>query len=81
MTWDDMPAQDRLPSLIKCQAELWMKMQDLAGMPALQSSPHFKTIPGIGSLTTGRLPGGDLQHLGRQAHRPLYLEPLLLCSL
>lgn len=41
-------------------------------------SPHLEAIPRVGSLTAGRLAGGDLQHLGGQAHRPLDLEVLVL---
>lgn len=42
--------------------------------------PHLETIPSVGTLTSRRLPGGDVQHLGGQAHRALHLQMLVLCS-
>lgn len=42
---------------------------------------HLESIPGLGTLSTGRLPGGDAQNLGGHAHWSLHLQGLLLGSL
>jgi hypothetical protein len=39
---------------------------------------HLKGIPGLGTLTVGRLAGGDLQVLGGQADGALDAELLVL---
>jgi len=43
--------------------------------------PHLESIPSLGSLTTGRLPGGDLQGLGWEADRAFDSEVLGLGTL
>ena len=40
---------------------------------------HYKVVPGICAFSTGRLSGGDVELLGRDAHRPSGLELLLSC--
>ena len=47
-------------------------------MWGVQGAPHLKAIPGVGSVTGGRLTGGDVQHLGGHADGALHLEVLLL---
>ena len=42
--------------------------------------PHLEAIPGLGSLSTRRLTGGDTQDLGGHAHGSLHLQLLLLSS-
>jgi len=39
---------------------------------------HLKGVPGLGTLTVGRLTGGDLQDLGGQADGALDAELLVL---
>merc|ERR1712137_139543 len=38
---------------------------------------HLKSVPGVSSLTTGRLASGDSQRLGGHAHWTLVLQVLL----
>ena len=38
---------------------------------------HFETIPGVGTFTTRRLTGGDLEGLGGEANGPTDLESLI----
>lgn len=38
--------------------------------------PHLVHIPRLTALSTGRLPGGDFQRLGRQAHGALDAQVL-----
>merc|ERR1719365_99068 len=42
---------------------------------------HLKSVPGVGTLTVGRLTGGDPKHLGRQTGGSAHVEALLLGSL
>jgi len=44
-------------------------------------NPHLESIPSLGSLTTGRLSGGNLQGLGWEADRALDAEVLGLGAL
>ena len=41
---------------------------------------HLKGVPGLGTLTTGGLAGGDLEVLGGEADRALDTEILRLCA-
>lgn len=41
---------------------------------------HLESVPGLGSLSAGRLTGGDLQNLGWDAHGSLGLVALVLGS-
>jgi len=49
--------------------------------PGSAASPHFKGIPGVGTLTARGLAGGDLQGLGGHAHWALDLQLLVLGTL
>lgn len=40
--------------------------------------PHLEAIPCVGTLSTGGLPGGDVQDLCGDAHRALHLQLLVL---
>lgn len=40
--------------------------------------PHLESVPSLGTLTTGRLSGGDLQVLGREPDGSLDSEVLVL---
>jgi len=42
---------------------------------------HLEPVPGLGALTAGGLPGGDLQALGGHPDGPLDLQLLLLGAL
>ena len=42
--------------------------------------PHLEAVPGVGTLTTRTLAGGDAQHLGGQTDGAGMLEALLLGS-
>ncbi len=42
---------------------------------------HLESIPGLGSFTTGCLPGGDLESLGRETDGALDAEFLALGTL
>ena len=56
-------------------------LNDLGGAVQIDETlvdAHLVTIPGLGALTTGGLPGGDAQDLGGHAHGSLDLELLLL---
>lgn len=44
-------------------------------------SPHLEAVPGVGTLTTRRLAGGDAQGLGGQADGALHLQLLVLGAL
>ena len=43
--------------------------------------PHLEPVPGLGSLSAGRLPRGDPQGLGRHPHGAFGLQVLLLRTL
>lgn len=40
---------------------------------------HLKPVPGLRTLTIGRLTGSNAQNFGGHAHWTLHLELLLLC--
>jgi len=42
--------------------------------------PHLELVPGLGTLSTRGLTGGDTQGLGWHAHRSLHLQLLVLGS-
>merc|ERR1719474_1354076 len=42
--------------------------------------PHLELVPGLGTLPTRGLTGGDTQGLGWHAHRSLHLQLLVLGS-
>ena len=42
--------------------------------------PHLELVPGLATLSTGSLPGGDPQHLGGHPHWSLHLQILVLGS-
>jgi len=44
-------------------------------------NPHLKTIPGVGAFATGRLPGGDVEHLGGHPDGALQPQQLTLGTL
>jgi len=59
-------------------------LDDLArGVQVNETLVHLKlvTIPGLGTLTTRSLTGGDLEDLGGKADRALYTELLVLCTI
>jgi hypothetical protein len=43
-------------------------------------NPHFISIPSLGTLTIGSLPGGDLEDFGGQSNGSLDFEILVLCT-
>ena len=59
-------------------------LHDLGGGVQVQDAlvdAHLEAVPGVGSLTAGRLAGHDLELLGGQAHGAGHLELLLHRSL
>lgn len=59
-------------------------LDDLRGGVQVQDAlvdAHLEAVPGVGSLSAGRLAGHDLELLGGQAHGPGHLELLLDRSL